>query len=265
MGYWVTKFGTTTLSSCAPVQDVGLAQANAPGIETPNGAVDALGTGRAGVGLPYRLTVKGETVQSDFGTMKTAYYALRGLYGKRAKLYRKPDGTTATEWVNARLEAISASRDGDKQLAVPYTLQFQVYSPVWNGTGKVTSAALGTEPTTEIAVYNGGNADVRDPIITITAATGAITQVTLSANSETALHWVGTIASAQSLVIDCGARTVRNNGADAYSGVTYNAGHVVSYWLGLGATATTTLTLTRTAAGADVVGKVKITYNEGWY
>jgi hypothetical protein len=47
--------------------------------------------------------------------------------------------------------------------------------------------------------------------------------------------------------------------------VTYNAGHVVSYWLGLGATATTTLTLTRTAAGADVVGKVKVTYNEGWY
>jgi hypothetical protein len=240
-------------------------QANAPGVETPSGAVDALGTGRAGVGLPYRLTVRGETVQSDFATMKTAYYKLRGLYGQRDKLYRKPDGTTATEWVYARLEAIQAQRDGDRQLAVPYTLNFQVYSPVWNGTSKVTSAALGTEPTTEIAVYNGGNADVRNPIVTITAATGVINNVTLSANSETSISWAGTLASAKSLVIDCGARTIRNDGTDAYSGVTFNAGHTVAYWVGLGATATTTLTVTRTAAGSDVVGKVKIAYNEGWY
>lgn len=265
MGYWITKFGTTTLSSCSPVQDVGMPAANAPGVETPGGAVDALGTGRAGIGLPYDLTVRGETVQSDFATMKTAYYKLRGLYGKRDKLYRKPDGTTATEWVNARLVGIQAQRDGDRQLAVPYTLRFQVYSPVWNGTSVVTSAALGTEPTTEIALYNGGNAAVRNPVITITASTNAITNVTLSANSETSLSWAGTLASAKSLVIDCGARTIRNDGADAYSGVTFNAGHTVSYWVSLGATGTTTLTVTRTAAGSDVVGKVKVEYSEGWY
>jgi len=264
MSYWYTKFGTTTIAQVSPVHDISL-PARAQGVETIGGAVDPHGSAQAPIAIPYTITIRGEEIANTLATLATKFRALRPLVGKRDKLYRSLDGTSATEWAYARLVGMQASRDGDTQLATPYTLRFDVYSPVWNGTSVVTSAALGTEPSTVLAVYNSGNAEVRNPIITITAATGAITNDTLSANSETSLSWAGTLASGNDLVIDCGAQTIRNDGTDAYSGVTYNAGHTVSYWVGLGATATTTLTVTRTGAGSDVVGKLKVSYYEGWY
>jgi len=262
MGYWITKFDTTTLSAVSPMQDVGVPAANAPGIETIGGAVDALGSDTARVSLPYRLTVRAEDVQQSLAAMKTAYYATRSMYGKRAKLYRTPDGTsTASEWVYARLVGIQAQRDGETQLAVPYTLVFDVYSHVWSGTTQTATAAMDTSGAVSVACRNNGNAEVRNPVITITAGTAALTSVTLTANSETALTWAGTLAAEKALVIDCGARTVRNDGADAYSGLTYGAAHAVSYWVGLGATATTTLSITHTGG---VTGNVSVTFYDGW-
>jgi len=264
MAYWYTKFGTTTIAQVSPVHDISL-PSRSQGVETIGGAVDPYGTEQGPIAVPYTITIRGEEIANTLATLATKFRALRPLVGKRDKLYRSLDGTSATEWAYARLVAMQAQRDGETQLATPYTMRFEIYSSVWNGTSVVTSAALGTEPTTEIAVYNSGNADVRTPVITITAATGAITNVTLTANGETSLSWAGTLASGNDLVIDCGAGTVRNDGTDAYSGVTFNSGHTVSYWVGLGAGTTTTLTVTRTAAGTDVVGKIKVAYYEGWY
>jgi len=264
MAYWYTKFGTTTIGQVSPVHDISL-PSRAQGIETIGGAVDEYGSEVAPVAIPYRVTVHGEEIANTLGTIASKVATIRALMGKRDKLYRKVDGTSDTQWADARLIDMAMNRDGSQQLAVPYTLSFLVYSPVWSGTSVVTSAALGTEPATVLEVYNGGNAQVRNPIITITAATNAITNVTLTANDETSISWAGTLASAKDLVIDCGAQTIRNDGADAYAGVTLNSGHTVAYWVGLGATATTTLTITRTAGGSDVVGKVKVSYYEGWY
>jgi len=264
MSYWYTKFGSTTIAQVSPVHDISLpSQSN--GIETIGGAVDPYGTAQAPIAVPYTITVKGEEIANTLATLAAKFQALRPLVGKRDKLYRSLDGTSGTQWAWARLVAMQASRDGDRQLAVPYTMRFDIYSRVWNGTAVITSAALSTEPSTVLTVYNAGDADIRNPVVTITAATNAITNITLLANSETSLSWAGTLASAKSLVIDCGAKTIKNDGADAYSGVTFNAGHTVAYWLGIGATATTTITVTRTAGGSDVVGKVKVSYYAGYY
>jgi hypothetical protein len=264
MAYWISKFGTTTIAQVEPVHDLSL-PAKAQGVETIGAAIDEWGSGVAPIATPYRITVRGEEYANTKATLGTKFYALRSLVGTRDKLYRTPDSTSSQEWVYARLINMSASRDGHSQLAVPYSMTFAIFGPVWNGTSHTTTAALGTEPSTVVAVYNGGNAPVRTPIITITASTNDITSVTIAANGESSISWAGTLASGNDLVIDCGAGTVRNDGADAYSGVTFNAGHTVSYWVGLGATATTTLTVTRTAAGTDVAGLVTVSYYEGWY
>jgi hypothetical protein len=265
MSYWYTQFGTTTVGQCSPVHDISL-PAKAQGIETISGAVDEWGSALAPVSLPYTITIRGEEVANTLATLGTKFQAIRALVGSRDKLYRSLDGTSGTQWAYARLVNMQASRDGNQQLAVPYTLRFLVYSPAWNGTSHTATAALGTEPTTEIAVYNAGDAPVRNAVLTITASTSDITDVTLAANGETSITWSGTLGGGNDLVIDCGAGSVTNSAADAYSGFSYGAGHTVSYWLSLGAEATTTLTITRTAASTgDVAGLVTVTYYDGYY
>ena len=71
--------------------------------------------------------------------------------------------------------------------------------------------------------------------MTITA-TGAnlTTSVSVYVTGVSYLTWAGTITDGQALVIDCGARTVKNNGVDAYSGLTlHSTNHVIDDWLRL--------------------------------
>lgn len=263
MAYWYTKFGTTTIGQAGPVHDISL-PARVTGVETIGGAVDEWGSAQAPIAIPYRVTVRGEEVANTFATIASKVQAIRALVGTRSTLYRRADGSTNSQSATARLANISMSRNGDQQLSVPYTLSFLVYSPCWSGSSVTATCALGTEPTTEIALYNAGDAQVRTPIITITASTNAITDVTISAGGETSISWSGTLGAGNDLVIDCGAQRVTNSAADAYSGITFGSGHTVSYWLGLDAGTTTTLSITRTAAGTDVAGLVTVAYYYGY-
>jgi hypothetical protein len=136
-----------------------------------------------------------------------------------------------------------------------------VYSPVWNGTAHATTEGLTTGTAVTVAVRNNGNAPVYDPIITVTAGTAAITALTVTVGTETALSWAGTLGAGNDLVIDCGAQTIRNDGTDAYSGFSYGAGHTVGYWVGLGATATTTISISHTGG---VTGVVEVSFYDGW-
>jgi len=63
------------------------------------------------------------------------------------------------------------------------------------------------------------------------------------------------------LVIDCGARTVTNNGVEAYDELTLGAGHVVAEWLRL-PPGNTTVAVTRT--GGDNTSAIEIAFDDGW-
>jgi hypothetical protein len=62
--------------------------------------------------------------------------------------------------------------------------------------------------------------------------------------------------------VDCGQRSVKNNGVDAYSGLALNSGHTVADWLQI-APGANTITITYTG-NADNSAGVTLSFYDGW-
>lgn len=261
MSYWYTRFGSTDLSQISLRQQDELAAALGL-LSLPSGGVhDPWGSAQAPVKLPGRVTLASELVEADASSFKTAVYGLRALIGTRALLYRSPDGEAAnSESVLARLENVSMNRDADNILVLGTTLTFEILQSVWDGADGTVTGVLDDVPES-IVVANDGNARVDDAVITITAKTSAITVLTVAVAGVSSFTWTGSVAANKALVVDCGARTVRNDGADAYSGFVLDAGHTVAEWLRL-QPGNNTVVITRT--GGDATSTYSIAFNDGW-
>jgi hypothetical protein len=261
MSYWFTRYGSTDLSQIELRQRDELAAALGL-LSLPGGGVhDPWGSAQAPVKLPGRITLDSELVEADAASFKTAVYALRALIGTRALLYRSPDGEAAnSESALARLEGVSMSRNADNILVLGTTLTFEILQSVWDGADGTVAATLDTTPKS-IVVANDGNARVDDAVITIVAKTSSITVLTVAVAGVSSFTWTGTLVANKALVINCGARTVKNDGADAYSGFVLDAGHTVAEWLRL-QPGNNTVVITRT--GGDATSTYSIAFADGW-
>jgi hypothetical protein len=69
--------------------------------------------------------------------------------------------------------------------------------------------------------FHNGSAPQPDVVFSITAVAGAVTAVIIT-NILTGhvLTWSGTLAAGKTLVIDCGAQSVLNDGVDDYASLT---------------------------------------------
>lgn len=262
MGYWITMFGSTSLTTVKASQDTGLGPAALGLVALPGGGVyDTSGTGAANIQLPYRLVASGELLATALGDMRTALYALRALVGTRATLYRTPDGGVLnSETALARLERVSVRREAENVLILPVSMEFQIMQHPWAG-GDATKAAKFTGSPLNVVCANGGNATVTNAVITITAAGTNITNVIVLIVGVCSFEWTGTLVVGNDLVIDCGRKTVTNNAVDAYSGFELGAGHTVSDWLRLPA-GNTTVVLAKTGGSADT--DYEIAFSDGW-
>ena len=110
-------------------------------------------------------------------------------------------------------------------------------------------------------VNNGGNVRVANAILTLTAGAVAITQVKIAVSGVSEIQWDGTLTTGQQLVIDCGARSVKKVGVDAYSGFSLTANHKVDDWLRL-EPGNNSVVVTLTGGSTD--STLRIQYNDGW-
>lgn len=259
MGYWVTKFGTTDLPLRSPSQTVGIPVIGGLGINTIGGAVDPLGSDDGRVQVPYMQRTEGVVIADTAAALGTAVYALRALYGKRDKLYRVRDGA-GTEWVYARLTQIDVQRGLNDTLMQSLGFTWQIEEAVWSGSAHDVVGTL-SGGTTNMSLPNAGNARVDNAVITVTVAGTPLTGLTMLVAGTSQIAWAGTVAVGNAIILNCGAHTVRNNGADAYNGFSYGTAHYVSRWLEL-EPGTTTFTVIRTGGGtATTVG---VAYYDGW-
>lgn len=265
MAYWITRFGSTDLSQISLRQNDSV-EAALSLVTLPGGRVHApWGSAQAPVRLPGRITVDCEYVEATAEAFRTALYGLRAMIGTPARLYRSPDGEEAnSESALAVLESVRMNRSADNLLVMGVTLTFQVLSAVWDGAAHTETITLDASPKSQ-DVTNGGNGIVRDITITVTATGAPITALIIE-NLETGqiskIKYAGTIAVGQSLVIDCAAMTIRNNGANAYTTeFTLEAGHSTREWLRLMPGANT-IRVTRT--GGDNSSTCVLTYSDGW-
>ena len=263
MGYWITKFGSTVLSTKAPLQEQGISAA-LDLQELPGGGVhDPWGADRASVRLPYPLPCTGTITAANAAAMHTAIAALRALIGQRDWLYRTPDGgADYRDKVLARLEDVRGPRKVENGLVLPVTLAFAVENWPWQGAdGTVNDTLDGGGGVTTIVCANDGNARVTSIVITITALVAPITSITVAVAGISTWTWTGTLAVGKALVANCGIRTIRNDGANAYGGFTFNAGNTVADWLRLEPGNNSVVV---TMVGGDATSTISIAYADGW-
>jgi hypothetical protein len=264
MAYWFTRFGTTDLS-LINLRQTDVPRGNLGLVPLPGGGVhDPWGEEQAPISLPTAITVSCEHVATTPAAFQAEIYALRALLRTRARLYRSPDGGEAnSESVLARLETISAPRDSDNVLVMPVTLTFQALEPTWRGAVHTETITLDASPKTA-EIDNDGNAVQRAVTITVTATGAPITDIAIE-NLETGhvshISYDGGIAVGESLVLDCGALTCRNDGTADYAHLHRETGHAIREWLRLMPGANT-IRVTRT--GGDNSSTCVLSYYDAW-
>lgn len=282
MTYRIERFGSLELAVFDVTDDVGTFPTRSALIPLPGGGFYDL---YGGEDAPRDNTIirrRMSFFEDTKADLVEAYYDLRAMVGKREKLYRRrADGTT--EWCYARLRTVNAQRVARNHFFQPVECIWEMVSDIWYGelhgsvwtfdSGEFFDTGLFFDPTTDTlfaldavpkscACPNDGNRVVNNAIITITAAGSAITEVTIiSVSAGISLKYVGSIAAGEALVINCGAKSVKDNGVDSYSGFTLESGHTQEEWLPL-EPGTTTLSISRT--GGNNSSTARIAYADGY-
>lgn len=258
MGLKLVRFGSVTL----PDYDSEDGNDTDPTLEmllpVLGGAFDLAGSDdglRGALTLARRVLVYDEAA----GALAATLDGLRALSGVREKLYAETaDGSE--RWRYARLQQLAADRDNRAPNQLLVNIVFECAPGGWRGDAVDTTETMAGSPHT-LTVANDGNRTVRDAVITITAGSSAITSVDAAVTGETDLEWSGTLAAGDSLVFDCGAKNIKNNGADDYANFSLGANHVIDDWLRL-APGNTSIDVTFSGGSTD--STVRIQFEEGW-
>lgn len=277
----LTTFGDVDLPEYNPRLGGGSAPTREATITLADGTIyDGIGASQAEAVLPYSLTYDCVAMEDDDATLQTTLAALFALRGQRLKLYRRllSDEDVIT-WAWARLMRLSMPSGPIGQTThIPLSFQFEILS-AWHGHYHTTwffddgyyfddglyfddgefVETMASSPHV-ITVTNGGNATCRDGVISITAGTANISSLTI-ASGGTDIDWTGTITAGNTLVIDCGAKSVKNNGVNAYSGFAYGGSHTLNGWLELPAGDTN---ITITFAGGSTDSTVSVEFYDTW-
>lgn len=277
MPYQLTDFAGVDLPVAMSEDDLGTGQVNSTLSASIGGVYDVAGSGRRWPGAHQfshkglyeaggnftldRITTTDDTrVTSDGRTrviVTNPIYdlmqktdALKALIGTRGALYRRRYFDEARSWKTCRLLEVR-HMETVEQASVVAEIE-STYETSMNGWHAATATTLTVGASSSIAtpltVQNSGMLPVVDGVLTITRLGSTITQVRVT-GAGIDLTWTGTIAAAQSLVIDGGRQTITSGGADAYGGLVLGAG--VTEWLPL-SVGTNVITVTVTGGNANV-------------
>ena len=281
--YTLYRFSTLTLPDEMPTDDNSTAEYTSSPIPlSSGGAFDPFGDVQTYSVGTYKLSKTCSFHFSDTDTMKTYVNSLRALAGQKAQLFRQWDNDTV-EWVMARLLRITSDRELESTRHIEVNLEFDVYSHYWHGSyigpwylddGHYLNAGLYLDSGGDNVVLNtspksftitlDGNVVMNDPTITVTAGSASITALEIkntTASNLSELDYAGTIAAGESLVIDCGAYTVENDGVDDEANFSLGATHGIEEWFRLipgGNTITVTIT------GGSTDSEIDFDYYIGW-
>jgi len=261
MSLYLRRFGATYAG--ATVLPDGLATQNVmPDAMTPSmiklpggGVFNPWGDDEA---LPQGtiLVARGAYTAATRAALLTLVDALRAWNGKTSNLYISTT-TTAYRWRKAKISC-------DDQPVTPHsiagfwqpmTLTFELEDTIWHGDDATHTITM-TDAATSDEVNNAGNGLVRDIVLTYTVAGAGNTCTNLIIeNEETGyickIQYAGTIALGKALVIDCGGKTVKNDGVDAFVDFSIiKATHTKTEWLVLGPSMDSTIKVTRTGGNA---------------
>lgn len=252
MAYSLVTFDSANLPLCVP-EDPLNSGAVLPGLAGAAGGVFDRYGGRTVLPKARRLDFRGR-YDGSATALRTQLDALRAKIGVWGLLVRKRDDDSVLQSIYARLLAVNGTWVLEDGASALLELQWETAEPAWRAaSGSTASGSVGGST----SIVNDGTAPVVDAVVTLTASGGALVNPTLTiAAIGVALKFTGSIADTKALVIDCGAMTVKNDGANAYSGFSLEAGHTARGWMPL-SVATHSLAVAGTGAGTVGVAFVK--------
>lgn len=214
--------------------------------------VDGHGAQQAPV-TAVEITKKGLLVASTQESLYNNFRWFRAQRGRRRQLWRlvrkfegPPGGNPPIQFMPARCTAVNSgvARQIGNMYALPIEIRFILLSRCWSGAHTNNELGEGGEPPdffgeyeldnsgaeAVLAITNGGNTNNTSPIITISATGDDIEAVHMACN-VCSWTYTGVVPVGRQLVIDCGARSVRNAGIGDYNGLTFDSTHRTSEWM----------------------------------
>lgn len=263
MAYVIDKFGATYATATAlPTLDGSQPQGAGPVdsslVRLPGGgAFDWRGSAAARVPVEV-VRLDGYAVAADAATMETTLSGLRALRGVRSKLWRS-NGTTQ-HWRYARCMAVESDLLPGAPVVAQVHMTFELDATPWYGTATFIAEDLDEVPEST-PITNAGNVAVTDILIKITPAVSAITKVIIAVSGISEIQWDGTCPVGSYLYIDCGAKSVKVDTTNAYSGFSLTANHKINDWLRLEPGANTVVT---TRTGGSTASSIRFDFAPGW-
>jgi len=259
---------------------LGLVRANVDFVVTAAGSFDPNGTA-AVVDDLFTITAARTLIEDTEAELQVALDAARAIRGVRSKLWARTLNDEL-RWLWARCVQVVQARQHFNNVHQPVTFFFQTNEYRWRGhdhtpwtfdageyfdtalyldeDGWIETMTAGPPGPHTITVTNGGNKTVRDAVITITAGAANITSVTIESGSSD-FTITDTILAGNSLVIDCGAFSVLNNGVNTYTNFSYASNHAIPEWLLLPSGNTD---IDVTFAGGSTDSTVTVAFMDGW-
>lgn len=226
-------------------------------VQVLGGAFDRFGDDE-GFGGPLTLVRRALVHSSTASVLADSLDQLRALNGQRGQLVADVAGEE--RWRYARLQQISGTRRNVEPGRLLVEMAFRCEPGGWRGDAVSQNETMASSPHT-LTLTNSGNRTVRDAVLTITAGSAAITSLNIAVSGATDIDFGGTISAGNSLVLDFGAKSVKNNGSDAYSDFSLGSNHAIDGWLDL-EPGDTDVVLTFSGGSTDSMALAE--YDDGW-
>lgn len=249
MSYYLYQFDGLDLPYGASVDGLG-GDVPSDVVATAGGWHFAYGSGLVPLGV-HRVAHRGiysASVQANVD-------ALMGKLGGRGSLWRIRQADSAVQWKTARLLSCRWERDVAQSQHAALVSEWDAVG-YWKSSSQSTTSRSSTGTLTPTG---GGKARVFDAVITFTASSTGTKTIRMQ-DSVAGIDWTfsASVTNGQVVTIDCGAFSVLNNGSNAYSSFTLNAGHASDFWCVI-MPGSNTFTFTLTGAGT-----VQIAWYDSW-
>lgn len=249
MTWKLERFGSVVLPTYNPETPIGTGPTRETIVATHGGFFDAYGDDQAPLQLPYDLPLRVTPKESTVAALLATLRALKAMRGTQGRLYRRVYGGEV-EWCWARVAQVPAERQVQHNTHQPVEIVFRVLScwygmyhapgpgfddglyfddGVWFDIEETTTLTL---PAQSVTVNNGGDTTATNVVVRVTAGDTDITALELAISGVAHLVFALTIAATKTLVIDCGSKSILNDGVAAGINPT-GASHHSNYWLPL--------------------------------
>jgi len=273
----IYQFGLVLLPDRQPTWDDAL-PADVRTVKTLGGHFNAYRGEQAPVQLPRPIVVTAYQLAATASALGTAIDALRGMIGKRDRLWMTPYDTAQVDrWCWATLRNVADRGSYKDRIWQRFDLTFEAES-YWNGHAYGGSWAFDTGQLFDNGLYfdttgaysldvagtytqnlaNAGNRPVTNCGITYTVGAYASNN-TITISTQNCEFQLLDADANDVYVIDCGSRTVKKNGSSAYQYFRLTSNHASPWWFEIapgGEDAT---------IQATDYDTVQFTYSDGWY